>query len=82
MATNRSIQASGPCETWIIGARGLTDPEVVRESAKDPNVHLYYAASSRAFVCVVVALVDGGNGFVVTAYFTNEVKKGRELWTK
>ena len=60
----------------------LTKPEVIRESVKDPSVHLYYAAANRVFLCVVVALVDRGAGFVVTAYFTNEVKKGRELWTK
>ena len=60
----------------------LVDPKVIRQSAKDPNVHLYYAASNRTFLCVVVAPVDSVNGFVVTAYFTKEIKKGRELWTK
>ena len=60
----------------------LADPEVVRESVKDPNVHLYYAAMNRVFVCVVVTLIDRGTGFVVTVSFTNEIKKGRKLWTK
>jgi hypothetical protein len=59
----------------------LRAPRVIRESAKDPYVHLYYAASGRMYVCVVVAPAGGADRFVVTAYFTREIKEGRELWT-
>jgi hypothetical protein len=60
----------------------LRDPEVVRASAKDPDVHLYYRASVRRYVCVVVGGDDPTKRFVVTAYFTKGLKKGQDLWTK
>ncbi len=60
----------------------IVQPQVVRESAKDPHVHLYYAVAQRGFLCVVVAPGDEQGYFVVTAYFCKEIKKGRELWTK
>ncbi len=59
----------------------LRAPQVIRESVKDASVHLYYAKSSRGYLCVVVAPSNGRDRFIVTAYFTNEIKKGRELWT-
>ena len=61
--------------------RCLRDPQVIRASINDANVHLYYAASGRAYLCVVVAPADGDDRFVVTAYFTKEIKKGQEIWT-
>ncbi|HKI30728.1 MAG TPA: hypothetical protein VKA46_02465 [Gemmataceae bacterium] len=60
----------------------ITDPEVIRESAKDPEIHLYYRAGDRGHLCVVVGCEDPDERFVVTAYFTKNIKKGRELWTK
>ena len=60
----------------------IRDPEVIRTSAKDPDVHLYYRGLPRGFVCVVVAGDVPNDRFVVTAYFTKSVKKGQELWTK
>lgn len=60
----------------------LRDPELVRESLKDPGVHLYYRASGRAYVCVVTGGDATGDRFVVTAYFTKNIKKGTELWTR
>jgi hypothetical protein len=59
----------------------LREPAVIRASTKDPNVHLYYRSGQPGHLCVVV----GGSGderFVVTAYFTRDVKRGNELWTK
>src|SRR3954470_4550490 len=32
----------------------VRDPEVIRASAKDPNVHLYYRPFQSGFVCTVV----------------------------
>lgn len=60
----------------------LRDPELVRENLKDPGVHLYYRASGRAYVCVVTGGDATGDRFVVTAYFTKNIKKGTELWTR
>jgi hypothetical protein len=60
----------------------LGDPDVVRASAKDAEVHLYYRPAKRGYVCVVVGRDDPDERFVVTAYFTKTIKKGDELWTK
>lgn len=60
----------------------LRDPEHVRESSKDASVHLYYRRARTGYLCVAVALGDGDDRFVVTAYFTTNIKAGRVLWTK
>ncbi len=61
----------------------LRDPEVVRASAKDADVHLYYRTSEHGYVCVVVGQSDDPQErFVISAYFTRAVKRGQELWTK
>src|SRR5262245_45285206 len=60
----------------------LRNPEVVRASAKDPDVHLYYNTADRGYICVVVAPGETGERFVVPAYFTREIKKGDALWTR
>jgi len=59
----------------------LCEPELIRASAKDPDVHLYYRSVERGYLCVVVGGSDTGDHFVVTAYFTKNIKKGREIWT-
>jgi hypothetical protein len=60
----------------------VRDPELVRASAKDDNVHLYYRGVENGYVCVVIGGEDPEDRFVVTAYFTNSIKKGQNLWTK
>ncbi len=60
----------------------LEDPAVVRASAKDPDVHLYYREADTGYVCVVVAQSRDAARFVVTAYFTRAIKKGDVLWTR
>ena len=37
--------------------------------------------SEDVFLCVVIAPADEDERFVVTAYFTKNIKKGKELWT-
>ncbi len=59
----------------------LESPALVRQSAKDADVHLYYAAADRGHLCVVTVSADDEERFVVTAYFTANIKKGTELWT-
>lgn len=60
----------------------LRDPDLIRESLKDPAVHLWYRATGQTYLCVVTAGDETGDRFVVTAYFTKNIKKGTELWTK
>ena len=52
----------------------------IRESAKDSDVHLFYRESDSRFLCVVTALAIGQDRFVVTAYFTTNIKEGPEIW--
>lgn len=58
----------------------LESPALVRESTKEAEIHLYDAASDRGYLCVVTAPADEAERFVVTAYFTTNIKKGTELW--
>ena len=60
----------------------LRDPDVIRESSKNSEVHLYYRGRPLDHLCVVVGGDDPRNRFVITAYFTQTLKKGTELWTK
>ena len=60
----------------------LENPAFVRESAKEADVHLYYNNHEEAYLCVVTAPGGGDDRFVVTAYYTKNIKKGTELWKK
>jgi hypothetical protein len=60
----------------------IQEPFVIRESQKDADVHLYYRECENGYLCVVVGRNEDLEGFVITAYFTDSLKKGRELWTK
>jgi hypothetical protein len=62
--------------------RCLREPDVIRASSKDPDVHLYYRAADRGYVCVVLGADSPRERFVITAYFTRDIKKGQVLWTK
>ncbi len=55
---------------------------MIRESVKDADTHLYYSSVERGFVGVVVGGMIPDQRFVITAYFTKELKKGTDLWTK
>jgi hypothetical protein len=59
----------------------LEAPTQVRQSVKEPEVHLYYRPMDDVHLCVVVAPAEEEERFVVTAYFTKNIKKGTELWT-
>ena len=58
----------------------LMKPSLIRESAKDTTVHMYYAPANAVHLCVVAAPSSANEYFVVTAYFTVNIKKGTELW--
>lgn len=53
---------------------------MIRESTKEADVHMYYVAAPNAHLCVVAAPADKVEYFVVTAYFTATIKKGKVLW--
>lgn len=66
--------------------KALSDPEKVVRSITDEKVELFYrhyqtTPVTSKFICVVVKdLTD--DIFIVTAYFTDTVKRGEILWEK
>lgn len=62
----------------------LLHPERVVQSFSDPQAHLYYRFYFQTivggkFLCVVVKTLDS-DAFVLTAYLTDRIKKGVQLW--
>lgn len=53
----------------------LKNPAYVRLSKEDNKVYLYYAAYGKYFVCVVCRHLNG-DGFIITVYLTDSIKKG------
>jgi hypothetical protein len=60
----------------------LENPEVIRASAKERAVHLYFLQIGRNYLCVVAAPQIPDRYFVVTIYLTKSIKPGDELWTR
>jgi hypothetical protein len=60
----------------------IRNPEVIRASNKDAEVHLHYRGAESGYICVVVGGTEASEGFVITAYLTSEIKKGQALWTR
>ncbi len=67
-------------------AQTLREPDRIVRSRTDPEVELFYreydeTPVTRKFLC---AVVKGGieGPFLVTAYFTDSVKRGEVLWEK
>lgn len=64
--------------------RALRQPQVVRRSRTDPAVRMYYEFYAQTVVggkwlCVVVKYAQT-DAFVVTAYLTDKLKAGEDLW--
>lgn len=64
----------------------LQKPDLVFTSHKDSSVHVYYkrytrspAGSKHLMVAVKILVQDA---FVITAFFTDEVKGGRQIWPR
>lgn len=67
-------------------AETLAEPDVVIQSESDPEVRLYHRVYHHAIVgqkhlCVVVKW-RSDDRFLLTAHFTDKVKRGSVLWTK
>jgi hypothetical protein len=58
----------------------LSAPLEVRQSTKDPAVFLFYRVETSRFLCVVIRK-ENGEGFLITAYPTDSLKKGEIVWT-
>ena len=59
----------------------LRDPDEVRRSRKDSNVYLFYRGSAPRWLCAVTRRQDG-DGFLITAYPTDAIKAGENIWTR
>lgn len=62
----------------------LLNPECVVQSKSDDQAQLYYRYYTKTmvggkFLCVVVKAIEE-NAFVLTAYLTNTIKKGKLIW--
>ena len=64
----------------------LLHPEQVVESFGDPQARLYYrfyigTKVGNKYLCVVVRVV-GNDAFILTAYLTDKVKRGVQIWPR
>lgn len=60
----------------------LESPEQIRRSRSDPQVLLFYRAEGmRRWVCAV-AKQAADQGFLITAYQTDAIKEGIQVWPK
>jgi len=64
----------------------MIDPDKIIRSSTDSQVDLFYrhylsTPVTTKFLCVVLKVLSEDN-FVITAYFTNTVKKGDVIWEK
>ena len=60
----------------------LQNPEQVRQSRSDAQVLLfYYPEGSSRWVCAV-ATRAADQGFLITAYPTDAIKEGTQIWPK
>ena len=67
-------------------AETLLEPDVVIQSQSDNTVRLFHRFYRRLtigdkYLCVVVKYAEG-DVFIITAYFTDKVKRGEFLWKK
>jgi len=64
----------------------VMNPDEVRESTHDPSILLFYKLYEETPVTekYLLAVIETQNreGFIVTAFFTDSVKKGGVVWKK
>lgn len=62
--------------------QALESPGQVRQSRSDPEVLLFYSgAGVNRWVCAV-AKHETAAGFLITAYPTDAIKEGEQIWPK
>lgn len=60
----------------------LENPDQVRHSRSDPEVMLFYqGAGEKRWVCAVAKHATD-QGFLITAYPTDAIKEGVQIWPK
>jgi len=64
----------------------LSDPDIIVRSKTDPDVELFYrhydiTPVTEKYLCVVVKILVK-DVFIITAYFTDTIKRGEVLWER
>ena len=64
----------------------LQQPEKVIQSKMDEAVELFYhfyqdTSVGEKYLCIVVKVIQN-DAFIITAYLTDTIKKGKEIWSK
>lgn len=60
----------------------LEQPDEIRQSKSDTNVYLFYKAErAKRWICAV-SRQTGEEGFLITAYPTDAIKEGVQIWHK
>lgn len=82
------LQTAHPEMTEAISriAETLTHPDQIVRSTTDTTVELFYryypsTAVTSKFLCTVVKVLPDDN-FIITAYYTDTIKRGERLWEK
>ncbi len=65
----------------VLVARAVVDADFVRRSRYAPAVYLYYLAYNEYWLCIICKH-ENGTGFILTAYLTDRIKEGDEVWTR
>ncbi len=64
----------------------IREPDFIRHSISDKSVRLYYKFYPKTpvgdkYLLTAVKLFNG-EGFIITAFFTDKIKKGEIIWKK
>ena len=64
----------------------LCKPDKIMKSNHAENVWLYYkhyqtTPVSEKYLCVIVKILNK-EGFIITSFFTDRIKKGEKIWEK
>lgn len=62
--------------------KALRNPDEIRKSQQDEKVHLYYKKIGKLHICVVVAHDQETGGYIITAYLTDRIKEGEQIYVK
>lgn len=60
----------------------LQDPDEIRRSQQDERVYLYYKSIGKLHICAVVDRVSSKAGYIITAYLTDRIKEGEQIYVK
>ena len=57
----------------------LSNSDEIRQSKRDDSVYLYYKPYGKLSLSVVVKHKNG-EGFIITAYYTDRIKEGNQIY--